>query len=491
MTELRISLHRYEQIVELANEGIWTLDTEDRTEYINERGAAILGYSPQEMLGRLPTDFVVPESLEDGRRRLQEIKAGEAESFEYRMQRKDGSTVWVSVSAKLLFDRNGNYEGAVGVFSDITDRRRWEEELNHSQQMLRFVLNCIPDRVFWKDRELNYLGCNWNLARDAGLEDPSDIVGKNDHQLAWRDSADAYQADDRSVIDSGVPKLNFEERQIQSDGDVRWLRTSKVPLRDADGAIIGVLGTYEDITDRKRAEKELDDYSRQLERSNEEAQQFAYIASHDLQEPLRTVVMYLSLLSKKFGGELDPQAREFMSIALDGAERMRTLVSDLLEYTRVETKAQEFAAVDMSSVVGEVMNDLRLAISEANAEIVIGDLPTVMADEVQMKQVLTNLVSNAIKYRGEARPRIEISAVTYGDEFVFTVKDNGIGIESSYHHNIFQMFQRVHPGDEYPGTGMGLAISKKIVERHNGRIWVESEPGKGSTFFFTLPCLDA
>jgi signal transduction histidine kinase len=248
---------------------------------------------------------------------------------------------------------------------------------------------------------------------------------------------------------------------------------------------VGVLSR--DITDRKTTEDALRGYARELKRSNDELQQFAYIASHDLQEPLRMVTSYLVLLDKKFNKELSPQAGECIHFAIDGASRMKELIDDLLQYSRIESKPAGFTDVDMNKVAKIVIRDLNVAIDEVGAEVLIDPLPIVHANDMQMNQVLTNIVSNAIKFNRQKSPKVEVSAVTYNSEFVFAVKDNGIGIDPKHADRLFNMFQRLHTRDEYKGTGMGLAIARKIVERHGGRIWFESEPGKGSTFYFTIP----
>jgi light-regulated signal transduction histidine kinase (bacteriophytochrome) len=199
------------------------------------------------------------------------------------------------------------------------------------------------------------------------------------------------------------------------------------------------------------------------------------------------VTAYLGLLNKKFGDELNPQAKEYMSTAVRGSERMRQLIDDLLQFSRIDSSKKELAPADMNKVAKTVENSLQLAIREAKAQVTIEELPTVMADEVQMTQVLQNLISNAIKFRGPEAPKVEVTASHRGHEWVFAVKDNGIGIDPKYHENLFKMFQRLHSNEQYPGTGIGLAISKKIIERHGGRIWVDSKKGEGSTFFFTIP----
>jgi light-regulated signal transduction histidine kinase (bacteriophytochrome) len=275
--------------------------------------------------------------------------------------------------------------------------------------------------------------------------------------------------------------VSNEELDVRSMGGNRTtLLTSSLPLKENNGRITGGLAVFTDITKLKSLEGE-------LKRSNAELQQFAYVASHDMQEPLRMVMNYLALLNKKHGNELSPQAKEYMSTAVEGANRMRQLVDDLLHYSRIESRGSTLVPVDLNEVACTVENNLHVSVLEAKGEVIIHSLPTVLADEQQMTQLLQNLVGNSIKYRGNEPPRVEVSARRRGEEWIIGVRDNGIGIDPQYQDKIFQMFQRLHTKDEYPGTGIGLAISKKIVEVHGGRIWVESELGNGSTFYFSLP----
>jgi light-regulated signal transduction histidine kinase (bacteriophytochrome) len=232
---------------------------------------------------------------------------------------------------------------------------------------------------------------------------------------------------------------------------------------------------------------ELSEQAQELTRSNTELQQFAYVASHDLQEPLRMVTSYLQLLQRRYGGELDSDADEFIGYAVDGAKRMHELINGLLAYSRVGTHGTPFEATDSGMILGSVLSNLQVALEESNAQVSYGQLPTVWADGMQLAQLFQNLISNAIKFRGEQAPEIQIEAGRQGDHWRFSVRDNGIGIEPAYGNRIFLIFQRLHTRDEYPGTGIGLAICKRIVERHGGRIWVESELGEGSTFHFTIP----
>jgi light-regulated signal transduction histidine kinase (bacteriophytochrome) len=231
------------------------------------------------------------------------------------------------------------------------------------------------------------------------------------------------------------------------------------------------------------------DQTDELRRSNEELQQFAYIASHDLQEPVRMVSNFTELLGRRYGDRLDDDGREFIRFAIDGARRMQRLIQDLLKYSRVGTHGQEPAPVSAEVVLGGVLANLRMAIDESGAVIHHDPLPEVMADESQIAQLLQNLIANAIKFHGPSTPQIHIAAELQGNHWQFVVGDNGIGIDPDQHERVFQIFQRLHSRDEYPGSGIGLAVCKRIVQRHGGQIWLESQPGAGSTFFFTLPAV--
>jgi light-regulated signal transduction histidine kinase (bacteriophytochrome) len=242
-----------------------------------------------------------------------------------------------------------------------------------------------------------------------------------------------------------------------------------------------------ELDERRRAEQQLAQYSQELARSNAELEQFAYVASHDLQEPLRMVASFTQLLSKRYRGRLDQDADEFIGYAVDGATRMQRLINDLLAYSRVGTRGKAFRPEDANDIFRQARDNLAKAVEDSGALIFTDHLPYVRGDETQLIQLFQNLMANAIKFHGSEPPQIQVSAGKNGREWVFAVKDNGIGIAPEHQERIFSIFQRLHQRSEYPGTGIGLAISKKIVERHGGRIWVESEVGAGSRFYFTIP----
>jgi len=238
---------------------------------------------------------------------------------------------------------------------------------------------------------------------------------------------------------------------------------------------------------RKKTEEKLKETLKDLERSNKELEQFAYVASHDLQEPLRMVTSYVQLLERRYKDKLDSDANEFIAYAVDGAGRMQSMINDLLDYSRVGTTGKTFEKTNCARVLGQAVVNLQGAIEESGAVIAKNKLPTIKADESQLIQLFQNLIDNAIKFRGKEPSRVHVAAKKKGKEWFFSVQDNGIGIDPQYAERIFVIFQRLHNRKKYSGTGIGLAICKRIAERHGGRIWVESEPGKGSTFFFTIP----
>jgi light-regulated signal transduction histidine kinase (bacteriophytochrome) len=325
------------------------------------------------------------------------------------------------------------------------------------------------------------------------------LEGLDLNDLYPREQAQAYYEDDLEVIRSRQSKINIDEPWGN-----RWVSTSKIPYLNETGEVIGVIGVSMDVTERKLDEEELKKHRDHLEelvnertreldnaiiglkRSNQELEQFAYVASHDLQEPLRMVSSYTQLLERRYKDQLDQDAKDFIFFAVDGANRMQHLINDLLDYSRVTTRGKPFVKLDLSVVLGHSIANLQKKIQETGAMIVNDDLPFVYGDEVQLVRVFQNLLDNAMKFRGDEPPRINVSAKTIDDKIQISLTDNGIGIDKIYSDRVFTIFQRLHTKVEYPGTGIGLAICKRTIERHGGKIWFESEPGKGTTFYFTL-----
>jgi PAS domain S-box-containing protein len=329
-----------------------------------------------------------------------------------------------------------------------------------------------------------------------------DVVGK---EAAFYFEGEQITYQSVQPLFSGYQDLIYVESwQRRKDGEKRLLAWWCKVLKNERGNVTGALSSARDLTDRKQAEEAIRKANEDLERSNKELEQFAYVASHDLQEPLRMVASYTQLLEKRYKDKLDGDALDFINYAVDGATRMQRLINDLLAFSRVGMRGRPFERTDSSSALGQALANLQLTIEDEKAVVVNSDLPTVMADDTQLVQLFQNLIANAVKFRGNDSPQIQISASKGNDfikehpdlapagirldgKWVFSVHDNGIGIEEQYYERIFAIFQRLHTREAYQGTGIGLAICQRIVERHGGQIWVRSKVGEGSTFLFTLP----
>jgi PAS domain S-box-containing protein len=359
-------------------------------------------------------------------------------------------------------------------------------------------MESIPDHIYFKDRQSRFIRINSAMARMFKLKEPAEAIGKTDFDFFAPEHARQAFEDEQQIIRTGQPLVSREEKETWPDGSVTWVSTTKEALRDERGNIIGTFGISRDITARKRAEEALAVKTHELVRSNTELEQFAYVASHDLQEPLRMIASYLQLLARRWEDKLDPEGREFMAYAVDGAKRLQDLINDFLILSRVGRHPGSFAWTDCSEVLQQALSQLKMAIEDTRASITHSPLPKLTGDGVQLTQLFQNLIGNAIKFRGKDPPQIHIGAERgkrppsasghlAAEEWLFSVRDNGIGIEKEYFERIFIIFQRLHAREQYPGTGIGLAVCKKIVERHGGRIWVESQPGRGATFYFTIP----
>jgi PAS domain S-box-containing protein len=391
------------------------------------------------------------------------------------------------------------YEKTAALNTELAERKRAEKSLRDSEALYHSLVDTLPINILRKDLRGRVTYGNRGYCERMGRP-LSELLGKTDYDLFPKEYADKYLRDDEKVIRSGEMFEDIEEHRA-GDGQKLYVHVLKAPVRDAKGDVVGTQVIFWDVTARKLAEEALEKTAAELARSNKELEQFAYVASHDLQEPLRMITSYTQLIAKRYKEQLDSDAKEFMHFAVDGAMRMQKLIQGLLEYSRVGTRGKPFAQTQCDDILAAALANLKLAIEESDATVTHDPLPEIMADPVQLTQLFQNLVGNALKFRGPDAPRIHISverkiradAASLNVppyEWIFCLRDNGIGIEPQYFERIFVIFQRLHTQDKYPGTGIGLAICKKIVERHGGRIWLESKPGQGTSFFFALPALD-
>ncbi len=353
-------------------------------------------------------------------------------------------------------------------------------ELRRSERLYRTIARNMPDAaVMLIDRQSRLLVAEGRLLTRIGLKERAE-----GHTLQ-----ETFPGPTARTVEDGFRRaLDGESSSSEQEYDGHIVWSQYVPLQDEEGRIPSALNLTIDITERKRAERERERLIIELERSNRELQQFAYAASHDLQEPLRSVSSFMELLARKYRGSLDETAQKYISFAVEGSLRMSALINDLLSYSRVATRGHEFQTVNMEAVLADAMDNLKSAVEAGDAVVTSDKLPLVRGDRSQLVQLLQNLIANAIKFRKpDVPPRIHVSADRRARDWVFGVHDNGIGIDPRNAERIFVIFQRLHTREEYPGTGMGLAICKRIVERHGGRMWVDSLPGKGASFCFSLP----
>ena len=382
---------------------------------------------------------------------------------------------------------------------EMQDRRVAEETLQVSQKMLQLVLHHIPTRVFWKDRNLSYLGCNQSFAQDACLDNPAQIVGKSDYDMPWSKHAEFIRKDDLQVISAEESKLNFEQMYNLNDGKTVWLETSKIPLTDIQGNIIGVLGTYNDITSRIEAKKELKKYREHLEdlvekrtneltQVNQELEAFSYSVSHDLRAPLRAIDGFSLALIEDYDNVLDEGAKSYLQRVRGAAQRMSQLIDDLLKLSRLTRGELKREKVDLSELARDIIVKLQHENSERSAEFRITSGMYTVGDEGLLRVMLDNLLSNAWKYSSKVEHTvIQFHCRRSADESVYCVEDNGIGFNMQYVDKLFGAFQRLHHVDEFQGSGIGLATVARIVHRHGGQVWAQGEEQQGARFYFSLP----
>ena len=370
---------------------------------------------------------------------------------------------------------------------------------------MRMVIDNLPDFVYAKDKQGRFVLNNPAHARDLGANLPEELKGKSDFDFFPAELAAQFYTDEQKIIETGKPVINQEQYKCKPgdlSGIKRWAVSSKVIWRDDQGVILGTVGITRDIHEMKvaqeslhKSEEKLRQFTAQLERSNRELQDFAYVASHDLQEPLRKIVVFGERLKEKSSETLAPESLDYLDRMQKAAGRMQTLINDLLTFSRVTTKAHPFAPVNLAETASEVVNDLEGRIELVKGRVEVGALPVIDAEPLQMRQLLQNLIGNALKFRRpEEPPVVKVEAQIIPDPVTpekklcrLTISDNGIGFDEKYLDRIFNVFQRLHTRNEYEGTGMGLAIVRKIALYHGGDITAKSKPGQGATFILTMP----
>jgi PAS domain S-box-containing protein len=482
---------QFEALFRAAPDAILIVDRSGRIVLANEQAERVFGYQREELLGE-SVELLVPERyralhvVERNGYTRQPRTRPMGSGLELTGRRKDGTEVAVEISLSPVDTDSG--QQVIAVIRDVTERREVERALAERTRLLEQqaeLLDLADNAILvvgWPDRKIEF----WNHGAEVLYGwTKQEALGRQVHELLKTEFPQPIGEVEKHLESEGI--WRGELIHTSKDGRRVTVESRWSARRDDEWRMVAFLELNTDVTARKRAELELRETADELARSNAELEQFTYVASHDLQEPLRMVASYSQLLARRYRGRLDEDADEFINYAVTGAQRMQALIEDLLSYARVGSRGRPFEAVDCRALVDTTLKDMRDRLEDASATVAVGDLPTVHGDPVQLAQLFQNVISNALKYRGELSPRIEITADRRGNEWQFAIRDNGIGIAPEYSDQIFVMFKRLHPRERYEGTGIGLAICKKIVARHGGHIWVESEAGKGSTFLFTLP----
>ena len=460
--KIRLSVIYNRSLIEASLDPLVTIGSDGKITDVNKATEQVTGYSRDELIG---TDFMnyfsEPEKAKKGYQGV--FKEGLVFNYELEIKHRDGSITPVLYNASIYRDECGKVLGIFAAARDITELKRIEAELESIALLPQENPNPVirlnqGHKISYSNPAAQMLLTDWGCA--TSQEVPTEIT-----EIAV------------VVLNDGI------RREFEYNYTNKTYLITLAPFPQADYVNV----YFRDVTELKKAENILKLKIGELTHLNEELEQFAYISSHDLQEPLRMITSYLQLLQRKYQGNLDDKADKYINFAIDGAARMQNLIIDLLEYSRVGTVDEEPESIDCEFILDKVLSNIKAVIKENNATISHDPLPEVMADSTQLVQVFQNLILNGIKFHGEETPKIHIAAEKKASEWVFSVQDNGIGIDPQYSERIFEIFKRLNSRERYPGTGIGLAICKKIIERHGGRIWVESELGKGSTFYFTLP----
>lgn len=472
-------------IVESSTDGIISKSLDGLITSWNQGAEALYGYKADEVLGRPVSMLAPPERAGEIPPMLDQLRQGLAVShFETVRQKKDGSLIEVSLNISPIRDPQGRVVGASAIARDLTERQLAERRQRASEEKFAKAFQAVPVWLVLGEFDSGrYIEVNDAFVEGTGFS-REEVLGRTSLEIGiWADPQDRVEFI-RLIKQDGRLRQHTAKFRIK-DGQIRHCLVSCEVLSLGDRPTL--LSVVFDVTERQLAQARLEQAMAELARSNAELEQFAYVASHDLQEPLRIVTNYLQLLERRHKGKLDAEAAKFIGQAVKGAARMRGLIQDLLAYSRVGTRGRPLEPVSAESVMEDVLANLKMAIEGSEAVVNYDPLPTVKADPSQLGQLLQNLIGNALKFRGQDPPRVQVSAKRQDGEWLFAVRDNGIGIEPQYLERIFGVFQRLHTRSEYPGTGIGLAVCKRIVERHKGRIWVESRPGQGSTFHFSIP----
>jgi PAS domain S-box-containing protein len=478
--QLRESEERFRALVTTTSDVVFSTNA-DWSEMHSLQGSDFLVDTDEQVLSWVEK-YVPREDQPRVQKTIDEaIRTKSSFELEHRVVDKDGTVAWVVSRATPLLDENGEITRWLGAANDVTERVERERYLEDAKERLEAAAEAGAVGTWEWNIPDDQMVTSASFAKKFGIDPEAATEGVSFDQFLSAIHDDDRERIKRKVEDAIESGEEYkEEYRVRNDDDeLRWVVARGHIEYDDDGTPVSFPGALADITERKQ-------FERRLEKSNERLEQFAYAASHDLQEPLRMVSSYLQLIEKRYKDDLDDDAEEFLEFAIDGADRMRDMIEGLLKYSRVDRQGDPVESIDLNAILEDVLADLHVRIVESDAEVTVGDLPCLEGDAGQLRQLFQNLLDNAITYSGDEPPQIHVSADRRNNNWVISVDDKGIGIDPNDQDRIFTIFNRLHNHEAYEGTGIGLALCQRIVERHGGEIWVDSEPGEGATFSFTL-----
>ncbi len=478
-------------IIDIIPDQIFVRDRDCRFILSNKSDAKKMGVTdPEKLVGMRDDDFFPPELaaqyqaddrlvMETGRSMI---------NHEEPLVEADGRKIWILTSKIPLYDDQDQVVGLVGISRDITERKEAEkkliqamEENRASREFLQNILDTSPSYISWKDKDHRYMGCNEAFARLYNIRSPKEIIGKTDHDMhISREVIEAQEALNSKVLESGLPEYHIQENFRDQEDNLVWFDTNKIPLQDITGEVIGILTFSVDITLQKTIQD-------QIQHLNVELESFSYSVSHDLRAPLRHINSYSTLILEDYADRLDADGKDYLAKIVAATKQMSQLIENLLRLSRVTRGNLQISQVDLGAIAHEYFAELQNDHPSREVQIIISEKMVARADEPLIRIVLKNLIDNAWKFTSKTpKAKIEMGSIYQGYKVVFFIRDNGAGFDMKSSDRIFDPFQRLHSDDDFSGTGIGLALVKRIVVRHGGSVWAEGHVGQGAAFYFSL-----
>jgi len=492
---------RYRRIFEQSPIGICLSNTKYQFTSVNPELVKLWGYSEDELLKMSFRDITYPEDLPDSIKGMNDLLCEKISVFttEKRYVCKNGRVIWERLTVSSICEEHGKVISFLAIVENIDDRKRAEQALENERNQMQVLMDSTLDSVYFKDLESRFIRVNKGTAVKFGLKEPEEVLGKSDFDFFPKELAQAGYDEEKEIIRTGIPVIGIEEIETWPDRPPTWASTTKIPVIDASGEVTGTFGISRDITDRKQKEEEIKQLNADLEKKvlirtkelklkNQELESFTYTVSHDLKAPLRGISGYSGLLLKEHAAQLDEEGKGFLNKLILSAEQLSQLIDDLLAYSRLERRTISYTSLAVEDIVKILLEQFKHDINQNQVVIHLNiEREIIQSSADLVMQIAQNFIDNALKFTRKVElPEIWIDYKNLGETSLFSMRDNGVGFDMMYSEKIFDVFQRLNRLDDYPGTGIGLALVKKAAEMLNYRVWAEGVPNQGATFFLEI-----